>query len=252
MLAIERKNQILEKLHQEGKVVVSDLSRLYQVTEETIRRDLEKLENEGLAKKTYGGAILNQSLNTDVPYTVRKRTNVDAKKYIAELIGSLINDGDYIALDASSTALFVVKNIIHKKNITLITNSIEILLELAEKSNWNIFSTGGALKEGSLSLVGYSAERMVSEFHVDLAVCSCKGIDLSMGVTDSNEKDAQIKQAIFQAAKKRVLAVDDTKFDKISFTRICDLSSLDLVVTNCRPQDKWAEKLKELGADVLY
>lgn len=217
MLAIERKNQILEKLHQEGKVVVSDLSRLYQVTEETIRRDLEKLENEGLAKKTYGGAILNQSLNTDVPYTVRKRTNVDAKKYIAELIGSLINDGDYIALDASSTALFVVKNIIHKKNITLITNSIEILLELAEKSNWNILSTGGALKEGSLSLVGYSAERMVSEFHVDLAVCSCKGIDLSMGVTDSNEKDAQIKQAIFQAAKKRVLAVDDTKFDKISF-----------------------------------
>ena len=70
MLAIERKNQILEKLHQEGKVVVSDLSRLYQVTEETIRRDLEKLENEGLAKKTYGGAILNQSLNTDaVSYT---------------------------------------------------------------------------------------------------------------------------------------------------------------------------------------
>ena len=209
MLAIERKNQILEKLHQEGKVVVSDLSRLYQVTEETIRRDLEKLENEGLAKKTYGGAILNQSLNTDVPYTVRKRTNVDAKKYIAELIGSLINDGDYIALDASSTALFVVKNIIHKKNITLITNSIEILLELAEKSNWNILSTGGALKEGSLSLVGYSAERMVSEFHVDLAVCSCKGIDLSMGVTDSNEKDAQIKQAIFQAAKKREMCIRD-------------------------------------------
>ncbi|MBS5725400.1 MAG: DeoR/GlpR transcriptional regulator, partial [Clostridiales bacterium] len=90
------------------------------------------------------------------------------------------------------------------------------------------------------------------EFHVDLAVCSCKGIDLSMGVTDSNEKDAQIKQANFQAAKKRVLAVDDTKFDKISFTRICDLSSLDLVVTNCRPQAKGAEKLKELGADVLY
>lgn len=202
MLAIERKNQILEKLHQEGKVVVSDLSRLYQVTEETIRRDLEKLENEGLAKKTYGGAVLNQSLNTDVPYTVRKRTNVDAKRYIAEQIGGLINDGDYIALDASSTALYVVKNIIHKKNITLITNSIEILLELSEKSNWNILSTGGALKEGSLSLVGYSAERMISEFHVDLAVCSCKGIDLSMGVTDSNEKDAQIKQAIFQAAKR--------------------------------------------------
>lgn len=175
MLAIERKNQILEKLHQEGKVVVSDLSRLYQVTEETIRRDLEKLENEGLAKKTYGGAVLNQSLNTDVPYTVRKRTNVDAKRYIAEQIGGLINDGDYIALDASSTALYVVKNIIHKKNITLITNSIEILLELSEKSNWNILSTGGALKEGSLSLVGYSAERMISEFHVDLAVCSCKG-----------------------------------------------------------------------------
>ncbi|HPU59193.1 MAG TPA: DeoR/GlpR family DNA-binding transcription regulator, partial [Candidatus Avimonas sp.] len=141
MLAIERKNQILAKLIMDGKVLVSDLSREYGVTEETIRRDLEKLEKEGLAKKTYGGAVRVDNLNADIPFYVRKQTNVESKQYIASIIGSMINDGDYLMLDSSTTALYVIKHILHKKKITLITNSIEILLELSNKSGWTIIST---------------------------------------------------------------------------------------------------------------
>ena len=115
MLAIERKNAILTKLSIEGKVLVSELSREYGVTEETIRRDLEKLEKEGLAKKTYGGAVKNENFNIDLPFYVRKQTNVESKQYIASVIGSMINDGDYLMLDSSTTALFVVKSIIHKR-----------------------------------------------------------------------------------------------------------------------------------------
>lgn len=252
MLAIERRNDILARLHAEGKVIVSELSQLYQVTEETIRRDLEKLENDGLAKKTYGGAVRNESFNIDLPYTVRKQTNVGGKKYIAQIIGSMINDGDYIMLDASSTALFIVKNIINKKKITLITNSIEILLELSNKTDWNILSTGGMLKEGGLSLVGFQAEKMIGSFHVDLAVCSCKGIDMEMGVTDSNEKDAQIKKAFMRAAKKRVLAVDSTKFDKISFMQIAELSDIDLIVTDAEPNEQWKRHLESEQVELMY
>ena len=202
MLAIERRNAILAKLSAEGKVIVADLSREFDVTEETIRRDLEKLDKEGVVKKTYGGAIANESLNTDLPFNVRKRTNVLQKQQIAEKIADLIHDGDYIMLDASSTAIFVVKSIKNRKNITLVTNSVEILLELADKTDWNVLSTGGALKKGALALVGTSAERMIRGFHVDLAVCSSKGVDLNMGITDSNEKDSEIKQAIFAAADR--------------------------------------------------
>ena len=252
MLAIERRNEILAKLLADGKVIVSDLSRQYQVTEETIRRDLEKLENDGLAKKTYGGAVRNESFNIDVPYNVRKQANVAGKQYIAGLISSMIEDGDYIVLDASTTALFVVKNILQKKKITLITNSIEILLELSNKTDWNILSTGGVLKEGGLSLVGYQAEKMISAFHVDLAVCSCKGLDSEMGITDSNEKDAEIKKAFFRAAKKKVLAVDSTKFDKISLVQISDLTGVDAIVTDVEPSALWKQNFAAAKVDVLY
>ena len=178
MLAIERRNAILAKLNAEGKVIVADLSREFDVTEETIRRDLEKLDKEGIAKKTYGGAVINQSLNTDLPFNVRKRANVELKQNIAAKIAELIGDGDYIMLDSSSTAKFVTKYIKDRKNITLITNSVEIMFELADKEDWNILSTGGTLKKGALSLVGSSAEKMIRGFHVDLAVCSSKGLDI--------------------------------------------------------------------------
>lgn len=252
MLAIERRNAILAKLSVEGKVVVADLSRDFGVTEETIRRDLEKLDNEGLAKKTYGGAVANQTVNVDLPYSVRKRANVERKQRIAEKIGEMIHDGDYIMLDSSSTAIFVIKYIKSLKNITLITNSVEIMLELADKEGWNILSTGGSLKEGALSLVGASAEKMIRGFHVNLAVCSSKGIDMSMGITDSNEKDSQIKQAIFAAADRRVLAVDGTKFDKISFVKVCDVKEIDTIVTDEAPSERWVEYLKENDVELVY
>ena len=252
MLAIERRNAILARLNAHGKVIVSDLSREFDVTEETIRRDLEKLDNEGLAKKTYGGAVVNQTANTDLPFNVRKRANVDLKQRIAEKIAALIHDGDYIMLDASSTAIYVTKCIKSRKNITLITNSVEIMLELADKDDWRILSTGGSLKKGSLSLVGTSAERMIRGFHVDLAVCSCKGMDMKLGITDSNEKDSEIKQAIFAAADRKVLAVDSTKFDKISFVRVCDVNEVDTVVTDERPSDRWVDHLKDKNVELLY
>ncbi len=252
MLAIERRNRILAKLTMEGKVLVSDLSREFGVTEETIRRDLEKLEKEGLAKKTYGGAVKTEDMKADLPFYVRKQTNVEAKRYIASIISGMINDGDYLMLDSSTTALFVIKHILHKKKITLITNSIEILLELSNKSGWTVISTGGTLKEGGLSLLGYQAERMISGFHVDMAICSSKGIDIQNGITDSNELDAEIKKAFFNAAKKRVLAIDSTKFDKSSFVKVCDISDVDMIVTDKCPPNPWQEHLKACDVEVKY
>lgn len=252
MLAIERRNAILARLNSEGKVIVANLSREFDVTEETIRRDLEKLDSEGLAKKTYGGAVLNQDLNNDIPFNVRRGTNVDLKQRIAEVLATQIHDGDYLMLDASSTAIQVAKAIKNRKNITLITNSVEILLEMSDKEGWNILSTGGTLKKGSLALVGTSAERMIREFHVDMAVCSAKGIDISRGVTDSNEKDTEIKRAIFSSANRKVLAIDSTKFDRLSFVRVCDIQEIDTIVTDRQPSERWMEYLRDRRVEVLY
>ena len=252
MLAIERRREILSRLAANGKVIVTELARDFGVTEETIRRDLEKLDNEGLASKTYGGAVSKHSPTLDLPYNVRESVNVEAKQRIADKICSLISDGERIMLDSSSTALYVVKKIKEIKNLTIITNSVKILLELADKQDWTVLSTGGILKKGALSLTGSSAEKMISSYHVDTAICSCKGIDMSLGITDSNESDCLIKQAMINAAERKILALDSEKFDKKSFVKVCSTDDLDVIVTDTEPTDKWISFCRENNIDLVY
>lgn len=252
MLAIERRRKIISKLTANGKVIVAELAREFDVTEETIRRDLEKLDREGLASKTYGGAVSKNSSALDLPYNVRESVNVEQKQKIAERLAELINDGERLMVDSSSTALYLIKKIKDKKNLTIITNSVKILLELADKPDWTVLSTGGALKKGALSLGGSSAEKMINSYHVDTAVCSCKGIDIAFGVTDSNETDTMIKQAMFSSAERKILALDAEKFDKKSFVRICDFADIDIIVTDSEPEEKWMTFCGEKKIELVY
>ncbi len=252
MLAIERRKEIVSKLAVDGKVIVSELARDFDVTEETIRRDLEKLDKEGLASKTYGGAIATHNSTLDLPYNVREGVNVLQKQIIAEKIFDLIHDGERIMLDSSSTALYVLKKIKTKKNLTIITNSVKILIELADKSDWTVLSTGGALKKSALSLTGSSAEKMIKSYHVDTAICSCKGIDTELGVTDSNENDSLIKQAMIASAERRILALDTEKFDKKSFVSVCGFDDLDIIVTDSEPSEKWIKFCLEKDIELIY
>ena len=239
MLAIERKNEILAKLRAEQRVLVSELSAHYGVTEETIRRDLDKLEKEGYATKTYGGAILGNSTKADLSNTIRKKTNVEAKRAIAMAVSEIVEDGDHIMLDDSSTSLYIARQLKEKKNLTVITNSIEIVVELASMEGWTIMSTGGTLKQDSLALIGHQAQQMLRNYHVDKAFISCKGIDRANGVTDSSEFHALTKQAMIRSARQTYLCVDGTKFDKTSYVKITDFPALAAVVTNELPDAEW-------------
>ena len=174
MLAIERRNEILEKLQTDRRVVVSELSQIYEVSEETIRRDLDKLVNDGYAIKSYGGAVINENMNIDLPFNIRKNRNVIGKQRIAELVAKIVQDGDSIMLDASSTAVYIAKGLKDKKNLTLITNSMEIVIELLDMSDWRVLSTGGVSREGSFALVGTQTNRMLQSYHADKAIISCK------------------------------------------------------------------------------
>lgn len=252
MLAIERRREILSRLGTDGKVIVSELARDFEVTEETIRRDLERLDREGLVSKTYGGAVAKQSSALDLPYNIRETVNVEQKQAIADKIAELVGDGERIMLDSSSTALYVVKKLKNKRNLTVITNSVKILIELADKSDWTVLSTGGILKKGALSLNGSSAEKMINSYHVDTAICSCKGIDMELGVTDSNEHDSLIKQAMFASAERRILALDVTKFDGKSFVKVCGFRDIDLLVTNAEPSDTWLSFCSEKNIELIY
>ena len=252
MLAIERRKEILTRLEAEGKVLVSELAKDFAVTEETIRRDLEKLDNEGLASKTYGGAVSKHTATLDLPYKIRIGVNVEEKQRIADSVAQMISDGERIMLDSSSTAIYIIKKLKEKKNLTVITNSVVILLELADKSDWTVLSTGGNLKEGALSLTGSSAEKMIRSYHVDTAICSCKGVDMEIGITDSNEKDCLIKQAMFASAERKILAADTLKLNKKSFVRVCEFSDIDYLVTDQKPNDEWREFCKKSNVKNVF
>ncbi|MBC5684142.1 MULTISPECIES: DeoR/GlpR family DNA-binding transcription regulator [Clostridia] len=252
MLAIERRNAILEKLQAERRVVVSELSQIYKVSEETIRRDLEKLENDGFAIKSYGGAVINENANVDLPFNIRKKRNVISKQKIAEVISSRIKDGTSIMLDASSTAVYIAKALKERKNLTLITNSIEILIEMFDTPNVNVLSTGGAMREGSFALVGPQTDKMLNSYHVDMAIVSAKGFDLETGLTDTEELHANNKKTMLHAGREKVLAVDSSKFGKTAFTEIGTLEDISMVVTDAKPDEVWLQAFKEYGIECIY
>ncbi len=252
MLAVERRNMILEKLQDERKVVVSELSALFDVSEETIRRDLDKLDRQGLAIKSYGGAVLNENSALDMPFNVRKNRNIKGKQEIADLIGSLVKEDEHIIVDPSTTAVAIVKALKTRKKLTVITSSIEVLIELSDVSGWDIICTGGVLRENYLTLVGSRAADMISSFYADKAIISCKGIDLNKGVTDANEALSQVKQAMLRSAKQRIVAADHTKFGNVAFSRICELYAVDMVVTDVRPGREWMDYFEEKGIECLY
>ncbi|HOO27805.1 MAG TPA: DeoR/GlpR family DNA-binding transcription regulator [Lachnospiraceae bacterium] len=252
MLALERRNLILEKLQEEKRVVVGELSQLYGVSEETIRRDLDKLDKDGLAIKSYGGAVINENTSIDMPFNIRKKRNVSGKQKIAEFVAGLINDGDHIILDASTTAVFITKAIKQKSRLTVITNSIEIMIELSDVSDWNIISSGGSLKEGYLALVGPQAINGLASYNVEKAIISCKGIDMEKGITDGNEQFSQAKQVMQKVSKQNILAVDSSKFGEVAFSKICDVSEMDVVVTDEKPDERWLGFFEKCGIQCLY
>ena len=252
MLAIERRNDILAKLQADGRVVVSELSQRYQVSEETIRRDLEKLDNEGLVTKSYGGAVLNENTNIDLPFNVRKNQNVIGKQKIAALIKEMVCDEERLILDASTTAVFIAKELKERQKLSIITNSIEVLMELFDVEDWRVISTGGLAKAGSFALVGPQTDKVLKSYHVDKTIISCKGLDLVKGLSDSDDLHAHSKKVMLEVATEKILAVDSSKFGEIAFAQIGKLSDVTKVVTDKRPDEQWLEAFEELNIECVY
>lgn len=252
MLAIERRNQILERLQTEKRVVVSELSQVYGVSEETIRRDLEKLENDGLVIKSYGGAVLNEHSIFDMPFNIRKNQKILEKQTMAGLAADLVRDGEAVMLDASSTAVYLAKGMKKRKKLTVITNSVEIVVELFDMPEWTVISTGGVSRERSFALVGPRADQMILGYHVDKTFISCKGFSLEHGITDSDEQDANCKRLMLQAAKERILVADGSKFGKTAFTKVADLTMIDQVVTDQKPSQEWLRAFEQMGITCIY
>ncbi len=251
MLAIERRNEILTLLQKEQRVLVSELARQYDVTEETIRRDLEKLEHDGFVKKTYGGAVLNRNTSVDLPLRIREKTNCQLKQKVAEYAASLIEEGDSIMLDASSTSLMIARKIKQIRKLTVITNAVEVVIELSQNEGITVISTGGTLKNSSLSFVGRNTEEFLSRYHVDMSFISCKGVDMEHGIMESNELEAGVKLRMDESAKQTVFVIDSSKFNKVSFVKVMDFKKGDIIVSDRIPDQEWMQYFLQKEVKVI-
>ena len=251
MLAAERRNQIMEILRREERVLVSPLARQFDVSEETIRRDLAHLERMGQAVKCYGGATLAENRNAP-PFKVRKKLNVEEKKAVATLVAQMVDDGDFLMLDDSSTCYFVVRALHGKRGLTIVTNSVEIILELsALGEDWKVISTGGNLDMDVFALFGRQADDTIRSFHVDKAILSCTGLDLQGQFTEAGIENANIKKAMMAASREVILAMDEHKFDRTAFLSVGSLDQVTAVVTNADPGPQWREFLDGQGVQLV-
>lgn len=251
MLAAERRRVITERIRATGQVVVAALSVEFQVSEETIRRDLEWLEREGIATRIYGGAVLTGNDRVAPPYSIRKNTNIEPKVAIARQLVELIQDGDTLMVDESSTSAYALRALRQKKNITLITNSLELLREMTGLDTWHIISTGGSLKSDVLAHVGPHALQTVASYHARYAIFSCRGINTQLGLADSDDAVVQVKQAMIASCDCTILLADHRKFDRAGLVALGKLDLVDKLITDCAPSVQWQDRLKNSGVEIF-
>ncbi|MFD2612495.1 DeoR/GlpR family DNA-binding transcription regulator [Paenibacillus gansuensis] len=249
MLVAERYERIVQLVNEKGSIRVSELSELCQVTEETIRRDLDRLEQAGRLRRSHGGAVSVKDQQPEIPYFEREVMHAGEKKRIAEEAVKRVSAGDKILLDASTTAWYMAQ-ILPDLPITVLTNSIKVAMELSGKEQVEVISTGGLLARRSLSYVGPSAERSLEEYHVDKAFLSCKGIHPERGISESNELQARIKQQMLRAAEYTYLLADASKFGTPSFARIGDLKEIHHIITDRRLTEDLLAGVREQGVRV--
>jgi DeoR/GlpR family transcriptional regulator of sugar metabolism len=244
MLAIARKKTIKDIIIENKSVTVAELTKQFKVTEETIRRDLKQLEEEGILTRTYGGAYISDGVQNDVDVNLREHIHVEGKKKIARECLKHIQKGDSIFLDASTTSLMIAQ-LLKDIKLTVVTNSVKVVQALNDRMQINVVVIGGEFARSSQSNLGRTSEQVLNNYYFDTAFISCRSVSMDHGITDSNELQAGIRMIAANHGQKVFLIADYTKFDKTSYTQITDFSLIDHVVVDAQLSKEWQTFLSE-------
>jgi DeoR/GlpR family transcriptional regulator of sugar metabolism len=231
MLALERHRKILYSLSARGSVRTTELATEFDVTEETIRRDFEKLEGEGQLVRTHGGAATLEFSHKDSPLRERIEQNAGGKARIARAALRHVREGGTVFFDASTTVLQLAA-LLPDRPLTVVTNALQTALTLAEKSNIAVFLLGGKLGSSSLSCTGWAAAQGIAQHRIDTAFLSCKGLDGARGASEATEEQAWIKRDLIARASEVILLADRTKVGLSSNFFYSTISGIDLLITD--------------------
>lgn len=230
----ERKKFILDELNKKGIVRVDTLSEILNTSDVTIRRDLKQMEDEGLLKRIYGGAVKKSNTVFEPQVSKLLTENVEQKKQIAQYAYSLLEDNDAISIDGSTTGYYLAKYI-HEagdKKLTVVTNSILIAYELMGLNNVALYTIGGQVPANSWAARSERAEKDFEAFYVDKSFIGVSGIDFNVGITTPDIYETQIKRAMMRSSKQTYVIADSSKFTQTYFSFICSLSETNAIITD--------------------
>ena len=251
MLALERQKRILELLNKDGVVTVGKLSTELGVTEETVRRDLEKLEAKEQLRRTYGGALPLDDGTYEPSLEKRKVLNVETKQALARKAVQYIATGDTVFLDASTTTFYMSKEIKNMKNITVITNSIRIINKLSGIEGIKVIAVGGIVSNNQ-SLVGAMAENYITNnYFADKMFFSSKGIGDNSIILESNEQECFIKQSMLKNSRVHYYLCDKTKIGRVGYMRLSTFENIDFLITDANVGGSLKATLEECEVSVI-
>lgn len=231
MQAQERQQQILQLLEARGNVSISDLSTRLSVSDMTVRRDLAQLEEDGLLRRTHGGAARTASGSFEPPFALRARTNLEAKKSIAAEVARQLVDGQTLVLDGGSTGTAIAEALVGR-SLTVCALNMRVAEILSSSPATRVMVPGGMIRPGELSLTGPAAERTLADHRFDTYVMTVSAIDASAGLTEWNIEDAAVKRAALASSGRCLVACDSSKFGNVAFARIAGLEVADLFITD--------------------
>ena len=245
MFALERQNRILELLATDGAVWVSKLAVELNVTEETVRRDLEKLEKQESLRRTHGGAVPIDGTTYELSLEKRKHTNVEEKAQLAKIAAGYVVTGDTVFLDASTTTFYMAKELKSMSNITVITNSIRVIEELQGSDGIKVIAVGGIVSRNE-SFVGTMAEKCIEDnYFASKMFFSSKGVTASAGILESNEQECGIKKKMMKNAGSKYYICDKSKLGRVGFVKLSDFSDIDYFITGALDDETLRSRLTD-------
>jgi DeoR family transcriptional regulator of aga operon len=240
----------MEILERENRVLITDLCKTFETTSVTIRKDLNLMENEGLLKRTHGGAILFKPLFHGLALNEKEKLHAEEKERIANEAIKLIAIGDVVILDSGSTTTQLAKRLKDLKGIKVITNAVNIALEFAN-SEIEVILTGGTLQKNSSTLIGPLAEEVLRKISADKLFHGVDGIDYEIGLTTPDIAEANTSRVMMHHASENILLVDSSKFGRRSLGVICQVKEINKIITTKKMDKLELKKLNDLGVEVI-
>lgn len=246
----DRKNKILEMLNREGKVKVKNLSRLFCISEVTVRSDLTDMESSGVLERMHGGAISTCKAYCNMSIYDRMKTNEAEKRRIAIEVASMISNGDTIMINSGTTTLFTVQELKNVKNLTIVTNSLSIAQEVGHHTNLSVILLGGSFNPRYQFTYGDDTINQLKKYNADKLILSADGISSENGVTIYHHLEAEVNKQMIYRVNKTIVVADFSKVGRASFARVDTLDHIDYLITDRKSNQEEIDAIKEKGIEV--